>query len=228
MSDTTSIAAKIKAILAKAKSTDNEHEAEAFFAAAYKLMEKYQIDIEDLDRDDPMGSEFTGQRKGSVAPDWDFRLIRGCALYFGCEAIRWWSPSKNSWFMRLVGRESARVTTIEMHAYLVKTVRRLGREHWQEMPGCKNADAAARRIGTMLNERLARLAPKPKVDGVLTKAASNALVTQDSLVAYIEREFPDLRQIKSTNIIRTKSAQDIANGIGLNLQTGHSGQRRLT
>lgn len=223
-----SILTRIKALLAKASGTDNEAEAEAFFAKAYELMEKYQLDAEDLDRDDPMGNEFTCQRKGTVAPDWDFRLMRGCAMYYGAEAIRWWrkTPSGSGWAMRLVGRESARVTAMEMHKYLVKTVRRLGREHWIDMR-CSNPDAAARRIGTMLNERLISLAPKPATAGSLTKAASNALVTMGALEAYIKKEFPDLREIHSKTI-RTKSAQDIAAGIGLNLQAGHSGQKRLS
>lgn len=224
-----SIATKIKALLAKAAGTDNEAEAEAFFAKARELMERYQIDA-DAFEDDAMGQQSTAQRKGNVAPDWDFRLVRGCALYFGCEAIRSWNYQEKGWCMKLVGRESARVTTIEMHKYLVAVVRKLGRAHWHEMPGVKNADGAARRIGTMLNERLNILAQqnKPRAGAAPTDAGKNALITMDALTAYIKREFPDLSKVKKGGTIRTASAQALANSIGLNLQAGHSGQRRLS
>jgi len=81
MTDTTAIAIKIKALLAKSASTNNQHEAEAFLAKAHELMEKHQLDALDLEVDDPMGDDMVCKRNGKVTPDWDFRLMRGCALY---------------------------------------------------------------------------------------------------------------------------------------------------
>lgn len=124
--------------------------------------------------------------------------------------------------MVLVGRQSARVTAIEMHKYLVKTVRRLGRERCQEM-GLK-PDQAARRIGVALSSRINSLCPKPKEPS--TQAGRNALVTLDALSLWLEKNYPNLKPIKGVS--KTNNlARDIAAGIGLNRQAGHSAQRML-
>lgn len=122
------IVEKIKALLAKAASSDHQAEAEVFLAKAHELMEKHQLDAADLETDDPVdGEEYYTKGNVKAAPDWDFMLIFAVAKYFGCKACR--NTTKDGkWTMDLVGRESARVTAKAMHEYLVKTVRRLGRE----------------------------------------------------------------------------------------------------
>lgn len=45
----------ISSLLAKARSTDNEHEAEAFLAKAMEMMQQYQLDISNMvDEGDPI------------------------------------------------------------------------------------------------------------------------------------------------------------------------------
>jgi len=104
-----------------------------------------------------------------------------------------------------------------MHTYLVATVRKLGRDNAADMH-C-NADQAARRIGTMLNERLISLRPKPAA-APTSAAGKNALVTLDALKAYMDKNMPSLGTVKSSGTIRSKSAQTIAAGIGINVQAG--------
>jgi hypothetical protein len=58
---------KIKALLAKAASTDNQNEAEIFLSKAHELMEKHQLDTSDLESDDPMGEEKTHFKKGAAS-----------------------------------------------------------------------------------------------------------------------------------------------------------------
>jgi hypothetical protein len=227
---------KIKALLAKAASTTNEHEAEAFFAKAYELMEKHQIDSSDLEKDDPLGNEHVAQRNGRAAPDWDFRLMFAVAKYFGCRAIQMERYGAGTvrgrqyeyiWIgheMDLIGRLSARVTAIEMHKYLVATVRKLGRERCREMG--VNADTCARRIGVALAERLHELAPRPERAKTDT-AKTNALVTVDAVKALYKKLHPDAKPIKGPAPLTNNMARDIADGVGLHRQTTHESVKRL-
>lgn len=238
------IVGKIKALFAKAASTDNEHEAMAFLAKAHELMEKHQLEAGDLDRDDPVDGE-AYYTKGSVkaAPDWDMMLIFSVARYFGCKGCRCSKDGK--WYMDLVGRESARVTAKEMHAYLVKTVRRLGREavgthefqllrkdrhgntYWDGE--YMNADQCARRIGNALRIRISMLAAENEAKeqaSVGTPTGRNALVTLDQVMALYKARHPDAESIGGT-FYTTAGAERVAAGIGLNLQTTGGSAGRL-
>lgn len=220
------IVEKIKALLAKAASTDSQAEAEAFLAKAHELMEKHQLGAEDLERDDPVDQSIAAKANGGASPDWDFQLMFAVARYFGCKGIQRWSQTNTEgeflkagqYTMRIVGRESARVTAIEMHKYLVATVRRLGRTHAADM-GLK-PDQAARRIGRALQIRINALCPPPPAPE--TEAGKNALVTIDRTLAKYNELFPDARTIKSPGVRTNRTAKEIASGIGLNLQTSSS------
>lgn len=214
------IVGKIKALLAKAASTDSQHEAELFLAKAHELMEKHQLEASDLDNDDPMGEERTYEQKGRGGVDWDGRLMFAVAHYFGAKAIQNEYGKDTSY--TIIGRDSARVTTIEMHKYLVKTVRRLGRENAAAM-GTK-PETAARRIGVALRSRLHQLAPKPVAAS--TEAGRNALITLDAIDLWMEKYHPDLHSIKGRSF-SNDMARGLANGIGLNLQTGHTATVRI-
>lgn len=224
------IVEKIKALLAKAASTDSQAEAEAFLAKAHELMEKHQLGAEDLERDDPIDESVGAKANGGASPDWDFQLMFAVARYFGCEGVQWWSQTNTEgeflkagqYTMRIVGRESARITAIEMHKYLVATVRRLGRQHAAEMG--TNAGNAARRIGRALQIRISELCPPPPA--AETEAGKKALVTIDRTLAKFNELFPDAATIKSPGVKTTKTAKQIAGGIGLNLQTASSAATR--
>lgn len=234
---------KIKALLAKAASTNSPHEAEVFLAKAYELMEKHQLDATDLERDDPVDGEAYYQKGNTKAsPDWDTMLVFAVAKYFGCKACRcekYIGGGKAQWYMDLVGRESARITTKEMHAYLVKTVRRLGREavgtrgfeltdKWGEVVGYMNADQCARRIGNALRARLNNLAALQRKPEPATVSGKNALITMDRVVAVYNERHPDAAPIGGTYYTNS-GARKVADGIGLNLQTGAgAAQKRLS
>lgn len=230
------IVEKIRALLAKAASTDNQHEAEIFFAKAHELMDAHQLEAADLETDDPVGHEAVYE-KGSTkaAPDWDFMLVFAVAKYFGCKSIR--IQRNGKWAQDLFGRESARITTVEMHAYLVKTVRRLGREavgtpefelhdKWGYSAGYMNADQCSRRIGNALRTRLNALAAAQAPSAPSTPSGKNALVTRDRVVALYKETHPDANSIKG-KYYSNAGAREIASGIGLNLQTGRSAGQRV-
>lgn len=227
---------KIKALLAKAASTDNEHEAEVFLAKAHELMERHQLDANDLEADDPVNHEETYRRKSAATPDWDFMLMFAVARYYGCEAIR--IEKARGWAVGLVGRDSARITAIEMHKYLVATVRRLARETVKNDPmklykrdkftgkdyftgEYLNADQTARRIGNALRSRISALAHKNQpVARPQTTSGKNALVTLDAVSAAMKKYYPNMQPIGGASYRFNDKGADIAAGIGLNRQTG--------
>lgn len=229
------IATKIKALLAKAASVD-QAEAELFFAKAHELMEKHQISMEDLEKDDPVAEDRVYRRNNPDGVDWDFSLIFAVAKYFGCKAIR--IELHKGYEAGLVGRESARVTATEMHKYLIKTVRALGRKaaaefafpkinRWGEREGYMNADQCARRIGNALRERLNHLAAQSKATEASTASSKNALVTVDRVLAVYKELHPDAKPINGTSYTNN-AARKIAAGVSLNLQaTGGPATLRL-
>lgn len=236
-----SIIVKIKALLAKAAGTDNEHEAEVFLAKAHELMEKHQLESLDLETDDPIAEEKVYPRNNPDGVDWDFTLLFSVARYFGCKAIRL-NQRPKGFIMGLIGRESARVTATEMHLYLIAEVKRLAKQavgthefrkfvkingatYWQG--DYLNKDQCARRIGNALIMRLnAMCASSEPVAGTL--AGQNALVTMDAVEALYMQLHPDAKAIGGPGISTRKGAHALAAGIGLNLQTGHSGVKQLS
>lgn len=243
----------IKALLAKAASTEFESEAEVFLAKAHELMEKHQLEAEDLETDDPLGHERIYEVRNPYGTDWDFALLFPLARYFGCQAIRidglhWYKDGKlkPKFEMEIIGRESARITVIEMHKYLVATVKKLGleksklklrefrkfrKDHWGDMVWTGeylNADQIRRRIGNALSERLSLLAYREEMKNrqPATAAGQNALVTLNGVNALFQRLHPEVKNINGATFT-TDAAREIANGIGLHRQTGSSDMRQI-
>lgn len=122
----------ITALLAKARGTDNEHEAEAFLAKAMDMMQQYQLDISDMvDADDPI-IHHTGLSQAASGHAWRWKLYSSVAKLYGCKSIHvdvGYRPGKNgkltAWHeQRLVGRESAIITTDLMYPWIVEQVRK--------------------------------------------------------------------------------------------------------
>lgn len=248
------IADTIRALLAKAASTEFEHEAEVFLAKAHELMEKHQLDASDLENDDPLGHEDAYEVRNPYGTDWDFGILFPLARYFGCKAIRIDTTHryndgkvKPAFKMEIVGRESARITVIEMHKYLVATIKKIGLEkskqnlrefrkyrknHWDEMVWTGdylNADQIRRRIGNAMTERLSLLAyrEEQKNKQPSTAAGQNALVTLNGVNALFLKRHPEAVDIKGMGIGTTDAAREIANSIGLDKQTSSTFAARL-
>lgn len=246
------IAELIKALLAKAASTEFEAEAEIFLAKAHELMEKHQLGAEDLEKDDPLGAEDAYEVRNPYGTDWDFAILFPLSRYFGCKCIRIEKNHRypngkvrSKFVMEVIGRESARITVIEMHKYLVDTVKKLGlakskeqsrefrkyvKNHWDEMVWTGdylNADQIRRRIGNALCERLSLLAYREELKNKApTASGKNALVTLNGVNALFVQLHPDAEDIKG-GTYTTDAARRIAAGIGLNLQTGATESGKL-
>lgn len=222
------IKSKIAALLAKAKGTDNEHEAAAFMAKAQEMLEQHQIDIGDLlDADDPVNKGGIYDASGKWVPSWHKDLYNALARLYGCRPIQvnYYVGLKRTWRVELVGRESAVATTELMFPWIKDECNRLGRELAKET----GVDAARgqRSVGNALVLRIQKLCREMVEDRPRTEAAAkNALVTLDRVNQVVEQLYPNLKAGRKTTISTSKSATAAAASIGLHRQaTGSSALR---
>lgn len=218
------IKSKIAALLAKAKGTDNEHEAAAFMAKAQELLEQHQIDIGDLiDANDPVAKGGFYDASGKWVPSWHKDLYNSLARLYGCRPIQvnYYVGIKKTWRVELVGRESAIATTELMFPWVKEECNRLGRALAKET-GVETS-RGQRSVGNALVLRIQKLVREMVEDRPRTEAASkNALVTLDRVTQLVEQLYPNLKAGRKTTVSTSKGAAAAAAGIGLHRQAGGS------
>lgn len=224
MSDQSKIKAKIAALLAKAKGTDNEHEAGAFLAKAMELLDEHQLTMADLDDANDPVERSSGLDGTKWVASWQRDLFRALGKLYGCYSVK--VNLQKGYRQELVGRQSSIVTTELMFDYARGECNRLGRELYRQ-GGADSAAQGARLVGNALARRAFALAPKdddkPRTDAV----GKNALVIKSQVMQRVEQEYPNMFEAKGHKTRTTKSAQDLAAGIGLHRQTSGKSQLRL-
>ncbi len=216
------IKTRISQLLAKAKGTDNEHEAAALIAKAEELLEQYQIDLSELGSDDDKVRSHAGlDADGKWVASWHRGVYRALGEYYGCKSIK--VHTAKGYRQELVGRESAIVTTDLMFVFIKGECNRLGRE--LKANGGAPTDAnGARLVGNALVLRIFKLIADRKARdeaAPTTAAAKNSLLVLDQVVALYEQLHPDAKTGRSAGIKTTASAKDMAGTIGLHRQAGH-------
>jgi hypothetical protein len=217
------IKTRISALLAKAKGTDNEHEAAAFIAKAEELLELYQIDLSELgDASDKVKQHVGIDADGKWVASWHRQVYRALARYYGCKSIK--VATNKGYRQEVVGRESAIVTTDLMFVFIKGECNRLGRELKANGGAPTDANGArlvgnvlATRVFTLIREREARDEANPS-----TAAAKNSLLVLDQVVALYKELYPDVTLLKGTKTKSTASARELADTIGLHRQAGHT------
>lgn len=225
-----SIKDKISKILAKANGTDNEDEAAIFMAKAQELMEKHQIDLDDLGQDDPMG-RFVGLTGTSSSPTWMRHLMTSLAVFYGATTVRTFSrrDGKEYFDLNICGAESARMTVELMFPFVVEQVRKEGRKEAKNMGLA--AEAAIRRVANALVHRIQRMNAETQGkarQAIKTEAAKNALVVRGTALSrYLESEFGALRKGQSRATSTNAIAQQAAGRVSLHRQTGGGSSLRI-
>lgn len=216
---------KIQALLAKAASTDSDHEAEAFAQKARELMEAHQIEQYELGQDtDPLGEDLIPLKHDARCY---VTLATHAARYFGCEAaFRYAYDAEGSWrrHYRIFGREAARITAALMIEYWTAECMRRARRMRRE--GRFSSDASAvRQLLEAFSYRLHVMAQRsparpgqPGLPVPLTEAE-----------AYMRDQIPDLGKLRDTPATHiSRSALDEAGKISLALQaSGRSPSHKL-
>ncbi|HVJ71219.1 MAG TPA: DUF2786 domain-containing protein [Sphingomicrobium sp.] len=233
MTDQSKIIARIKALIAKANSTEHEAEAEAFMAKAASLLEEHQIDASKLDTSgDPVIVKADAFEQTDSSPSWYKDLYVALGALFGCRAVKQpkiirTSTGLNRWgyAIELTGRESAIVTTDLMFPWVKSQVLAKGREV-AKVTG-KPPAKQARLVGNALVRRIYRLVALERArtvgDGPKTEAARNALVVKDQVDAKFEEHYGDELD-KERNVQRKSDwlSREAADSIGLHRQAGAS------
>lgn len=244
MSDTTNkIKARIQALLAKANGTDNEHEAEAFMAKAMELLAEHQLDLADLvDADDPI-IHHPGLKQAESGHAWRWKLYSAVAQFYGCKSIHvdiGYMKNEDGSFMRnkkgkliegyeqrLVGRESAIITTDLMYPWIVQQVRAKAKDI-AKITGMSE-QGQAKRVAAALISRIHRLIREARAQEPSTPAQKNALVILNQVVARYEELYPPegTTTMRSNRSVSDGLSRKAAESIGLYRQTGNKEQLRL-
>jgi hypothetical protein len=235
MRDTKKIEELIRALIAKAKGTDNEAEAAIFMAKAHELLEKHQLDLgATLNADDPVEA-FEGLDQAASSHKWNRELYRALGTLYGCKSIRrsYWGTSKKTGFaeerfqQRLVGRASAIMTTQIMYPWVCEQVRKEATEISKRTG--MSAQGQAKRVGAALVSRIWTMVREARAgeQGPRTEAAKNALATIDLVEAEFKRLYPEAQTGVARRTVSDALSREAAGKIGLHQQAGHSSALRL-
>jgi hypothetical protein len=214
---------RIMALLAKAKGTDNEHEAAAFLAKAMDLMQQYQLDVADMvDADDPI-LKHVGLEAAESGHAWRWKLYSAVAQLYGCKSIHVGKMVKGKkglvpgYEQVLVGRESAIITTDLMYPWIVGQVKDAAKR--LAATSGMSEQGQAKRVAAALISRIHRLIREQQETVPTTDAGRNALVVLDQVTAKYEEMFPDAVTMRRRASITDAGARAAAEGIGLHRQT---------
>lgn len=211
------IKSKIESLLAKAKSTDNKHEAGIFMAKAVELMNKHQIEIHDLDESDEVMFTDVNKQKTSIQ-SWKIRLIHAVAALYGCEAIRWSNynvhTSTHVKSMRIVGRESAVQTFELMFDFILKQVSKQA-GILSKQPPFENRQYMKREISKALSVRIwGIIREREKAEKEIKVSHTSALVKVSEINAFVAANFK-VDKGKAAVIKTTSAARDAASKVSL-------------
>lgn len=207
------IKSKIAALLAKAESTDNAFEAEAFMAKVNELLEQHQLEVNDVRyarhrSADPMGwSEGTTNIYASML--WARGMASALARYYGCRLL--YGKRGNHVIYRVAGPESARVTFELMLPFVISQVRVAAKPLVARYKKSK----AERQVGQALEARIWRMVPK--AEERRTDLSKNALIVLDDVEAFVNAS-TTVKTAKERKLDYSYAAQEAAEKISIHVQ----------
>lgn len=223
---------RINALLAKAKGTDNEHEADAFMTKAAALMEEHQISVSQLGHDaEDVVADRAGFEQGAGSHVWVSNLYHDLARLYGCRTYfqQGWSSKGRRTTVHVIGRESAKVTLDLMHPFIVQQVRAEAKRLY--LITGMSVQGQAKRIGAALRYRIWKLIQEQEsAEGQAIKtdaARQNALVTTNQVVALFDEVTGDMKTRKGGRNVTDSLAVAAASRVSLARQMDGSNQLKL-
>lgn len=211
------IASKIQKLIAHAEGTNNEHEAEIFMSKAHAMMEEHSLSLLDLGRLND--EDVVGKNRDAVtfAGTWQRKMAAGLARYFGCNVVQ--TSHGRTKHLHLIGRESARTTTLLMLPFVLKQVYSLADDLAAEEGITRSKACTA--VGNALTYRLQDLAIR-KASAPKGGSGINALVPVDLIKAEMEEQFGRLTSVRGRGMKTSSAAQNAAAKVSLHKQASHS------
>ena len=126
---------KVKKCLARAKS-DNPNEAEIALRMARNLMDRHQIDLQDISASQAH-EELINAKTKKEPPVWKTRLAHVCAEAFGCQIIISWSWP--DWCFKVIGIDSAPSLSVYAYDVLLRQLQSARKAFIETQTRCKLA-----------------------------------------------------------------------------------------
>jgi len=220
-----SIKSKIAALLAKAESTNNAFEAEAFMAKVNELLEKHQIEMHEIrgaqgDKD-PVGAA-DGETNIYVSIGWARNVASSLARYYGCRTI--WFKIGNHLRYEVMGRESARQTFELMLPFIISQVKQQAKRLRADNASITES-VWQREVGQALWVRIHNMIPK--AEERRAELSANALIPVDEVDAFFDARHPTATKGKPKPVRFTEAARDAASKISLHVQATGTGRTKL-
>lgn len=212
---------KIQALLAKAGSTDSDHEAEAFASKARQLMEEHQVEQHELGQDtDPLGEDLAPLR-------YDARcyvsVAAAAAQYFGCSAAftNRVIDGRLRRCYRLFGREAARTTAGVMIEFWTSECMRRGRRLHRESGMFSSESRAVTEVLIAFAARLHRMS----VQSPARPGQAGLPVPLTEAEALMRSTIEGLGTMRRVDQRFSRAASEEAGKVSLAMQTGSAAPR---
>lgn len=204
----------IRALLAKANSTDSEAERETFLSKAAELMNKHQIEMHDLGEEDPIGMT-AGLTAQPGPPSYKSDVLCALASFYGARPIRNFNAEglkRGHWRVDICGPESARATTELMFEYVWQQVQEQAKILRKERH--MDTGVAVRHIAKALCLRLMILTAARKAKSAeAAPGTSFSLVVVNATESFMKQEYPSMFNAKCRPRSIHTRASELAKGI---------------
>lgn len=159
---------KIKKMLALAKGTNFENEAEQALAMANKLTSEVGLTMEEIakisieDEFGKLGSEFLNNGEEKAYQPWRRTLLNALCRMFDCSFVNNRKSGTTKFTIDIIGRESNRITVQLMYNWIADRTLKEAREKFGKMTAKRNSYCNG--VANAIWNKICQMKPNPKND----------------------------------------------------------------
>jgi hypothetical protein len=205
---------QIAALLAKAEGTDNQHEAESFAAKAAEMLEKHQLSLGDVVKNDPLERSVICMLP-KTRKVWHTLLPNIVGRYYGCKVVCMQEQSADVYVA--VGRESARVVAVLMYPFIRDELRAAAQTLRKEtlFSAGKCMQMVVENFVIRIQDLMAAAEKVAAASGNGNSSHSRALVQIDEADAWMKANIDGLKFGKEIKLTPDARARELADGVKL-------------